>query len=180
VVKTEQQIRKPRSGPPKRKPKGSPARAPVDRGPKGAIEREKGELDRALYFVRSLEAIAKKAGDDAAEEIRRLAREQAEESRPLRVRLVRDLLGVSDHTVTDWCSLGILEERGDRPRRVSLPSVLRAKEAIDAIRSAGQDRNLTSAVMNRLELDELREDQRFRDSLAQAKRGERGEWPKGF
>ena len=55
-----------------------------------------------------------------------------------------------------------------------------AREVLEEIRVAGQDRDLTAALLNKLELDELREDKRFRSSLEQAKRGERGEWPAGF
>jgi hypothetical protein len=69
------------------------------------------------------------------------------------------------------------DRRGPSP---VLDSVLTAREALEEIRAAGQDRDLTAALLNRLELDELREDARFRSSLAQAKRGERGEWPEGF
>lgn len=145
----------------------------------GALAREKADLERMLYFVRGYESAAKRAGS-AGDEIRRLVKEQTEEWRPVRVLFVSDLLGVSDHTVADWCARGILEERGSNPRRISLPSVLRAKDALDEIRAAGRDRDFTSAVLNKLELDELKEDERFRRSLAQAKRGERGEWPEGF
>lgn len=149
------------------------------RSPRGALAREKAELDRTLYFVDGYESAAKKAGR-AGDEIRRLLREQIEESPPLRVRFVRDLLEVSDHTVVDWSKLGILEERESNPRRISLLSVLLTKRALDEIRAAGRDRDLTSAVLNKLELEELKEGARFRKSLAQAKRGQRGEWPKGF
>jgi hypothetical protein len=106
--------------------------------------------------------------------------EQTEQSPPLRVRFVRDLLQISDHTVVDWCRLGILDERDSKPRRISLPSVLRTMKALDEIRAAGRDRDLTSAVLNKLEFTELGEDECFRKSLAQAKRRERGEWPDGF
>jgi hypothetical protein len=149
------------------------------RKPRGALAREKAQLDRTMYFVEGYESAARKAGH-AGEEIRRLVREQAEESPPVRVRLVSDLLDVSDHTIADWCKRGILEERSSNPRRVSLLSLLRTMEALKEVRAAGRGRDLTSAVLNKLELEELSEDARFRRSLAQAKRGERGEWPEGF
>jgi hypothetical protein len=155
---------------------GSATKARQD---KGAIAREKAELDRTLYFVDGYEAAADKAGG-AGDEIRRLVKEQIEGSPPLRVRFVRDLLEISDHTVVDWSKLGILEERDSKPRRISLLSVLMTKRALDDVRAAGRNRDLTSAVLNKLELEELREDRRFGESLAQAKRGQRGEWPEGF
>ena len=145
----------------------------------GVIAREKAELDRTLYFVEGYETAAQKAGG-AGDEIRRLVREQIEGSPPLRMRFVRDLLDISDHTVVDWSKLGILEERASKPRRFSLLSVLNTKRALEEVRAGGRDRDLTSAVLSKLELDELREDGRFRKSLDQAKRGQRGEWPKGF
>lgn len=155
------------------------ARSRSRKSSEGALASEKAELDRTLYFVDGYESAAKKAGS-AGDEIRRLVREQIEESPPLRVRFVRDLLDISDHTVVDWSKLGILEERESNPRRISLLSVLMAKRALDDLRAAGRDRDLTAAVLNKLERDELGEDARFRKSLAQAKRGERGEWPEGF
>lgn len=149
------------------------------RGPKGAVAREKAELERTLHFVDGYRSLADQAGEIGGK-IRALAWEQVKEFPPIRVRSARDLLEVSDHTIDVWCRLGILERRAERPKRVSLDSVLAAREALEEIRAAGQDRDLTAALLNKLELDELREDARFRSSLAQAKRGERGEWPEGF
>lgn len=154
----------------------SSSRKKASRGP---LAREKAELDRTLYFLDHYLAAAKEAGR-AGDKIRNLVKQQAEESRPIRVRFAGSLLDVSDHTVVDWCRRGILVERETHPRRVSLESVLKAKNILDEIRAAGRSRDLTSAILNKLELDELKGDQRFRTSLAQAKRGERGEWPAGF
>jgi hypothetical protein len=157
-----------------------PGRTSVgQRGPKGAVAREKAELKRTLRFVYGYRSLADQAGE-AGGKIRALAWEQVKEFPPIRVRSAQDLLDVSDHTIDVWCRQGILELRAERPKRVSLDSVLTAREALEEIRAAGQDRDLTAALLNKLELDELREDARFRASLAQAKRGERGEWPEGF
>lgn len=145
----------------------------------GALAREEAELDRALFYLRSYEKAAEEAGG-AGGKIRKLANQQVEESAPIRVRFAKALLGVSDHTITEWCRQGILELREDHPKRISLGSVLRTRGVLEEIRAAGRNRDFTSALLNKLELEELNEDERFRTSLAQAKRGERGEWPEGF
>ena len=147
--------------------------------PSGAVAREKAELDRTLRFVYGYRGLADQAGEVGGK-IRALAWEQVKEFPPIRIRSAQDLLQVSDHTIDVWCQRGILELSGKSPKRVSLGSVLVAREALEEIRAAGQDRDLTAALLNKLELDELRENERFRSSLAQAKRGERGEWPDGF
>ncbi|MDX6589232.1 MAG: hypothetical protein QOI84_506 [Solirubrobacterales bacterium] len=147
--------------------------------PSGPVAREKADLDRTLHFVYGYRGLAEEAGNVGGK-IRALAWEQVKAFPPIRIRSAQDLLQVSDHTIDVWCQRGILKLSGKRPKRVSLDSVLVAREALEEIRAAGQDRDLTSALLNKLELDELREDQRFRSSLAQAKRGERGDWPDGF
>lgn len=147
--------------------------------PSGAVAREKSELDRTLYFVYGYRGLADQAGEVGGQ-IRALAWEQVKTSPPIRIRSAQDLLRVSDHTIDIWCQRGILELSGKSPKRVSLDSVLVAREALEELRAAGQDRNLTAALLNKLELDELLENRRFRSSLAQAKRGERGEWPDGL
>jgi hypothetical protein len=157
-----------------------PRRKSTDqRSPKGAVARERAELERTLHFVDGYRSLADQAGKVGGK-IRALAWEQVKEFPPIRVRSAQDILEVSDHTIDVWCRRKILELRAERPKRVSLDSVLTAREALEEIRAAGQDRDLTAALLNKLELDELKEDARFRASLAQAKRGERGEWPDGF
>jgi hypothetical protein len=147
--------------------------------PSGPVAREKAELDRTLHFVYGYRGLADEAGV-VGEKIRALAWEQVKAFPPIRIRSAQDLLQVSDHTIDAWCQRGILKLSGRSPKRVSLDSVLVAREALEEIRAAGQDRDLTAALLNRLELDELRENERFRTSLAQAKRGKRGAWPDGF
>lgn len=147
--------------------------------PSGAVAREKTELERTLRFVHGYQGLADEAGKVGGK-IRALAWEQVKAFPPIRFRSAEDLLGVSDHTIDVWCQLGILNLSGTRPKRVSLESVLVAQEALEEMRSAGRDRDFTSALLNKLELDELGSNERFRTSLAQAKRGERGEWPEGF
>jgi hypothetical protein len=158
---------------------GKAARPGSGRNPKGAVARERAELERTLHFVDGYRSLADQAGEVGGK-IRALAWEQVKEFPPIRVRSAQDILEVSDHTIDVWCRRGILELRAERPKRVSLDSVLTAREALEEIRAAGQDRDLTAALLNKLELDELKEDARFRASLSQAKRGERGEWPEGF
>jgi hypothetical protein len=147
--------------------------------PSGPVAREKAELDQTLHFVYGYRGLADQAGNVGGK-IRALAWEQVKAFPPIRVRSAKDLLQVSDHTIDVWCQRGILKLSARNPKRVSLDSVLVAREALEEIRTAGQDRDLTAALLNKLELEELREDEHFRSSLAQAKRGERGEWPEGF
>jgi hypothetical protein len=68
---------------------------------------------------------------------------------------------------------GILEDFAGSPQRVGLESLARAREIVRELREAGQDRDLMAAVMSRLEWEELQQDERFRESVGQMKRGER-------
>ncbi len=49
----------------------------------------------------------------------------------------------------------------------------RVRELVRDLREAGQQRDLMTAVLRALELDELRRDERFQTSLARMRRGER-------
>lgn len=90
------------------------------------------------------------------------------------------LLGVSNPTVREWIEKGVLEDFGGRPQRVGLESVLRAAPMVDELRELGRDRDLVGAVLNRLESEALKRDRRFKRSLGQTRRGERGDWPEDF
>lgn len=151
------------------------------RSRKSVLVQEADRLKRELELFDGLAVLAEDE-DNArgADKLRALAWANVEAADPIRVLFATQLLGVSDRTVADWCSRGILEERAGGVRRVTLASVLRAKEAIDELRAAGHDRDLISAVLNKLELDELRGNDRFVRSLEQAKRGEYGKWPEGY
>lgn len=172
---TETQVAKRRTARAKRAKRTHPPQSSSG----GALAREQARLDRTLYYLRHYEELAAEVGG-AGRKLRTLAREQVDEADPIRVLFARNLLKVSDQTIADWSRRGILEQRGDRPRRLSLGSVLQVKRALEELRAAGRKRDFASALLNRLELEELQDDKRFRTSLAQAKRGERGEWPEGF
>jgi hypothetical protein len=144
-----------------------------------AIEREKQQLARDLHHFKCHKQIAFEE-KQAASKLMHLAWEQLADAPPIRVSLVVPWLEVSDHTITTWCRRGILEELQSSPRRLSLISVVAVRSALDQLRQAGRDRDLTNALINRIELDELNKDQGFRESLEQAGRGERGEWPEDF
>lgn len=150
-------------------------------GKQTALAQEAFRLKRDLDLFDGLMRLADEE-DNArgAEKLRDLAWADVEAADPIRVLFARQLLGVSDRTIADWCKRGVLQERPGSPRRVTLASVLGVKEVVDELRAAGRDRDLLSAVLNKLELDELQGNRRFRTSLEQAKRGEYGEWPEGF
>jgi len=155
-----------------------PRRRRPGAGRETALSQEATRLRRDLSLFDELMRLAE---DEDNEKLRDLAWSDAGSADPIRVLFARQLLGVSDRTIADWCRRGVLEEQPDSsPRRVTLVSVLRAKAAVDELRRAGRDRDLIGAVLNKLELDELRGSKRFRESLAQARRGKRGEWPPGW
>jgi len=121
---------------------------------------------------------------DLAEKISDQAWTLVETSDPIRVSYAAHLLGVSGPTVRSWIAHGLLEPvkpaHGSRgPLRVTLDSVAEVKEIADELRDLGQDRRLVSAVIARLEGEALSGDDRFRASVAQMRRGERGQWPGG-
>lgn len=148
---------------------------------RSALVQEGLRLKRELALFDGLVQLAEDEDNvKGGEKLRALAWANVEQAEPIRVLYARQILGVSDRTVAEWCRRGVLEERPGSVRRATLTSILRAKQALDELRAAGRDRDLLSAVLNRLELDELRGNDRFRRSLAQAKRGERGEWPEGW
>ncbi len=59
------------------------------------------------------------------------------------------------------------------PQRVGLESLARTRDIVRELREAGQNRDLMAVVMSRLEWEEFQEDDRFRESVRQMKRGER-------
>jgi hypothetical protein len=158
---------------------GRGARAPVEPIPDSAIAREERQLRLSLhYFERQCE-LAAEIGKDGAK-LLDLAWDQLTEAPPIRVSLAQPLLQLSDNTIAEWAERGILEQRASHPRRLSLSSVVQAKLVLEELREAGVDRDFAGLVLARLEGEELSRSPRFRESFEQARRGERGEWPKGF
>ncbi len=145
----------------------------------GVIGREAYRLWSQLDLFDRLKDLAER-DPGRRDELEALAWDKISEADPIRVRHAQQILEVSAGTVTDWTRQGILEEEGSRPRRLSLASVLRTKGIVDELRELGQDQALVSVVLNRLELEELEQNDRFRESLEQMRRGERGEWPAGW
>jgi hypothetical protein len=145
----------------------------------GAIAREERQLRLALrYFERQCELAAEigKGGP----KLLTIAWDQLTEAPPIRVSLAQPLLRLSDNTIAEWVERGILEQRASHPRRLSLSSVVQTKLVLEELREAGVDRDLAGHVLARLEGEELSRSPRFRESLEQSRRGQRGEWPKGF
>jgi hypothetical protein len=119
-----------------------------------------------------------------AERISEQAWTIVEESEPVRVSHAAHVLGVSGPTVRSWIEQGLLEavapaERSRGPLRVTLDSIAEIKEITDELRELGHDRRLVSAVIARLEGQQLARSDRFRESVEQMRRGERGQWPGG-
>jgi hypothetical protein len=102
-----------------------------------------------------------------------LAWQQLREADPIRISHAQRLLGVSNQTVRDWVSAGILESFGGAPERVGLDGVMRAKVIADELRARGQDRDFMSAVLSRLEALSLARGEDFRRSLRQLRGGNR-------
>jgi len=141
---------------------------------------------RALARFDGLRKLA--AGPDVPPELAEKISDQAwtlvEEADPVRVTYAAHMLGVSGPTVRSWVAHELLEpvkpagaRRG--PMRVTLDSVAEVKEIVDELRELGQDRRLVSAVIARVQDQELSGNARFRESVEQMRQGQRGQWPSG-
>lgn len=142
---------------------------------------EKVAARRALAHFDRLRDLASDPdlSDDHAEKINDGAWAIVEEADPIRVAHAAKLLGVTGPTVRNWISHGLIEPVEDTsPLRVTLDSVAEVKEVADELRELN-DRGprLVSAVIGRLEGEALASSARFRQSLEQMRRGERGKWP---
>jgi DNA-binding transcriptional regulator YiaG len=142
-----------------------------------SVHREYEHGDRALQLfdeaMKLVEQARATGSKELVEEAERHAWRIVREEDPVRLSYVAAVLGVTDQTVRDWLDAGLLEDFGGAPRRVGLESVARVRELVRDLRSSGQQRDLMTAVLRALELDELRRDDRFLTSLDQMRRGER-------
>ncbi len=152
-----------------------PPRAPAQslRGRK----REYLDADKTLMAFDETRKLAGRAagrGDfETAAELEDFAWRTVRASDPVTLSYAEQVLGVSNPTVRDWVRAGILEDFEGSPQRVGLESLARTRDIVRELREAGQNRDLMAAVMSRLEWEELQEDDRFRESVRQMKRGER-------
>lgn len=145
------------------------------------IDREGEALRRTLRVFDRLRQLAAEEGrPKKAAELEDLAWQSVGEAEPIRVLHACQLLRVTDQTVREWMRRGLIEDRGENPRRVGLESVLRVKAIVDELRELGQDRDLVGAALSKLEAEEVAKNERFQRSLEQMRRGERGEWPQGW
>ena len=165
-----------RTKPERAKPKGTRPR----RTKPGVLERELLSTRRTLRVFDDFIELADSLPEDIGEVARKKAWRAVDDADPIRILIAEQLLGVSGQTVREWIDRDVLERTGDSPVKVTLASVLEVKDIVDELREQGQDRDLVNAVLNKLELEELGESDRFRKSLEQMKRGERGEWPADF
>lgn len=147
--------------------------APRQQRLRGEYER----ADRALQLFDEAHQLAERTratGDaELADEAMRHAWHIVREADPVRLAYTAAVLDVADQTVRDWLEAGLFEDFGGAPRRVGLESVARVRELVRDLRSSGRQRELMTAVLRALELDELGHDDRFRDSLEQMRHGDR-------
>jgi len=123
--------------------------------------------------------------DRVEDELRRGRRAQAERALeraraarlrtapPVPVSLAARILDVSEPTVRDWAGAGILEDRGDRPQKVTLGSVLRVRDQLRELRALGKERSLRRALLARIDDELTARDPDVRRSLAHARSGGR-------
>jgi hypothetical protein len=153
----------------------SPPRA-ASHGLRGR-KREYLDADKTLMAFDETRSLARRAagrGDsETAAELEDFAWRMVRASDPVTLRYAERVLGVSNPTVRDWVRAGILEDFEGSPQRVGLESLARARDIVRELREAGKSRDLMAAVMSRLEWEELQENDRFRESVGQMKRGER-------
>jgi hypothetical protein len=147
-----------------------------------SVEREWQNIERTLgLFARLQEAAARERGRDrsstAADDMEQLAWAHVREADPVRLSHAERLLDVSNQTVRAWLAEGVLADAGGSPRRVDLESFLQAKEIADELREQGRDRDFLSVVLSRAEALGLAEDDEFRESRRQMRRGERRRRP---
>lgn len=145
-------------------------RAPHPRSREADASREAlGQFDR-------LRDIAARTTDEAtADELDGEAWGLVDRQGPVRLSFAAEVLGVSDTAVRTWIDEGALDEvEGERgPRRVTFASVVELREILDELRAAGQDRNLLSAAVRRLEGEALGGSERFAESARQMRSGTR-------
>lgn len=142
------------------------------------LREEYVRADRALRLFDEARELVKQTrsnGDEQlAAQLDRHAWHIVREADPVRLSYAAAVLDVVDQTVRDWLQAGLLEDFGGAPQRVALESVARVRELVRDLRASGHQRDLMTAVLRALELDEVDRDERFRTSVAQMRRGERG------
>jgi hypothetical protein len=154
-------------------------RARPQSGQRTGLTQEAEQLKRTLHHFEQLLGLAAEERDPVwKQRVEGLAWQYVRDAEPIRILHAGQLLDVSDRTIAEWIRRGVLEGRPGRPQRLTLESALRVKEAVDELRRLGRDRDLLSAVLNRLELEDLGGDDRYQRSLEQMRQGKRGEWPK--
>lgn len=154
------------------------ARAHPRNSRRRALDLEAERLQSTLKTFDKLREMARKEPDETrAKDLVRVAWDAVERAEPVRVFHAQKLLDVSRQTIRDWMHKGVLKQEAESPARLKLATVLDAKDAVDELREMGKDQNLVSAVLSRLEGEALSENDRFRESVEQMKRGERGSWP---
>ena len=141
------------------------------------LREEFARADRALQLFDEARALAERARSGGDSDLGKRLDEHAwrivREGDPVRLSYAAAVLRVVNQTVRDWLAAELLEDFGGAPRRVGLGSVEHVRELVRDLRSAGHQRDLMTAVLRALELDELRHDERFRTALTQMRDGDR-------
>ncbi len=130
------------------------------------------EAREALRDVEDLDAAERKVGrrTNAAKGLRRVRNRIA--GAAVRMSTAAKLLELSVPTVNQWADEGILEDAGERPRRVTLRSVARIRPIVAELRELGRDQNLRDALLAQIEDRGTLEDKKFLRSLEEMRRGE--------
>lgn len=133
---------------------------------------ELAEAREALRDAEDLDAVERQVGPrtKTARRVRRVRERIVGVA--VRISTAAKLLDVSVPTVNQWADEGLLEDAGERPRRVTLRSVARLAPIVRELRQLGRDQNLRDAVLGQLEDRGTLEDKRFLRSLEEMRRGE--------
>lgn len=127
------------------------------------------ELDRADAALESGD------GTEARQAVERARALRLKAAPPVPVSVAARMLGVSEPTVRDWADRGLLEDADpkQRPRTLSLESVLRVQQDLSELRSLGRDRELRDALLARIDDRLAAQDPAVLRALRHAKRGTR-------
>lgn len=140
------------------------------------IEQEAEKARRSLRQFEHARALARQLADQgnstASREAAELAWSIVRDADPVRLSFAAEILDLSVPTTNAWMEAGLLEDFGGTPRRVGLESVAQVQELVRDFRKSGRQRDLMTAVLRRLEREELERDTRFIESVEQMRRGE--------
>ncbi|MEJ7891618.1 MAG: hypothetical protein WKF94_03160 [Solirubrobacteraceae bacterium] len=134
-----------------------------------AVE-EVQHLDKAEHAILNGDRV------EAAKSLAAARRRRLRNAPAIPVAVAAKLLKVSEPTIRSWLDTGVLDDAGTKPRAVRVESIVRVHRLLADLRERGQDRNIRSALLARLDDEVTLKDDRLRESLAGMRRG-RGDRP---